>query len=206
MGKFFILHIKKYMRTPSRVLGSGVVAALAILFIGLPLYAGMTASPTADFGRSVEFLPLVRHALSQLHCYDVGTDECEKTSHMGNKFMKEHTLGFLLDGSNKKMEKAGFEPLYLCESRDDDHVMMVTGGLREDDPKRACRDEGFRAKKAGFISSTDDIEAPWALYRCTHPATNDTLLTHDPAECTAATYGPAELLGYLYAGGPLTLN
>src|SRR3989344_8110487 len=175
---------------------SGVgVAALFISLMGLPLLAadGMDA----DFGRTVEFVPLVKHMMSQVHCYDTGTDDCETTDHFGTSFTKEHTLGFLLDGSRSKMRTLGFEPLYVCESRDDSGVMMVTGGLLENDPKGACRAAGFRYNHIGYISSTNQIEAPSALYRCMHPGTHDTLLTHDAGECAAATYSSAALLGYL---------
>ena len=155
----------------------------------------------------MEFTPLVRHMVSQLHCYDTGTDDCETTPHFSNSgFTKEHTMGFLLNGSRRAMRARGFKPLYLCKTRNDNNVMMVTAGTTEDDPKRACRNEGFRGKRAGYISATDQIEAPWPVYRCTHPDTHDTILTEDPAECTTQAYAPAELLGYLYAGGPLVLE
>jgi hypothetical protein len=192
------------MRKRSIVVGGGAFATLLALVVGLPLYAA--ADLTADFGRTVDFEPLVRHMMSQVHCYDTGTDDCEDTHHFGNSFTKEHTLGFLLDGSRRKMSERGFEPLYVCESRDDSGVMMVTSGVTEEDPRRACRNEGFRARQAGYISSSDQIEAPSALYRCMHPDTHDTLLTHDPTECAAQAYDAAELLGYLYAGGPLSLE
>jgi len=184
---------------------SGIgVAALFISLLGLPLLAanGMDA----DFGRTVEFVPLVRHMMSQLHCYDTGTDDCEETDHLGSNFTKEHTLGFLLDGSRSKMSQRGFVELYVCEARDDSQTMMVASGVTDEDPRDACRDADYRPKRAGYISATDQIEAPWALYRCTHSDTNDTLLTHDPSECTAQSYNAAELLGYLYAGGPQVLK
>ncbi len=178
--------------------------AIFVLLIGLPLYAASHFS--ADYGRSISFTPLVRHMISQVHCYDIGTDDCETTSHLGNVFTKEHTLGFILDGSARKMSERGFKPLYLCEARDKSGVMMVTAGTTESDPVKACRTAGFRAKRAGYISSTNQIEAPWPLYRCVHPDTKDTLLTDSPAECASQSYGSARLLGYLYAGGPLTLK
>lgn len=178
-----------------------VVATFLMLVIGIPLYAAGHLG--ADFGKSIEFKPLVRHMMSQVHCYDEGTDDCETTDHMGTSFTKEHTLGFLLDGSRSKVSRLGLEPLYICEARDDSGVMMVTAGTTEDDPKDACRDADFRPNHVGYISPTDQIEAPSAIYRCVHPETHDTLLTHDADECTAAAYESAEMLGYLYAGGPL---
>lgn len=171
---------------------------IAVLSIG-PLSA---ATATEDYGTFVEFKPLVRHMISQLHCYDVGTDDCEDTSHLGTNFTKEHTLGFLLYGSSRRMSSLGYKPLYLCEARNNSHLMMVTGGLLENDPVDACRDANFRHDRAGYISATANIEAPSPLYRCLHATTHDTLLTKNPAECTSATYGAAQLLGYLYAGGP----
>ncbi len=188
----------------SLILKSKITATLLALVIGLPLYAA--ADLTADFGKRVEYVPLVRHMMSQVHCYDTGTDDCETKSHLGTNFTKEYTLGFLLDGSRRRMKHLGFEPLYLCKSRDDNGVMMVTAGTTEDDPKDTCRDANFRPKRAGYISPTNQIEAPWPLYRCTNPDTSDTLLTDNPAECTAQAYDPAQLLGYLYAGGPLPLR
>lgn len=193
------------MRKRSVLLGGGAFATLLALFIGLPLYAAVS-DPSADYGRSIEFVPLVRHMMSQLHCYDTGTDKCETEHHFDTSFTKEHTLGFLLDGSRRKLTDRGFEELYICESRDDSHTMMVTSGVTDEDPRDACRDANFRPHRAGYISATDQFEAPWALYRCVHPATHDTLLTDDQAECTAQGYNSAELLGYLYAGGPLVLD
>jgi hypothetical protein len=185
------------------MLRGSMVAAL-LLFSGLPIWAASDSS--SDFGKFIEFKPLVRHMISQVHCYDTGSDDCETDAHLGASFTKEHTMGFLLDGSSRKMQDRGFEPLYFCEARDDSGVMMVTAGTVESDPREVCRDAGFRPRRAGYISATDQLEAPWPLYRCVHPTTHDTLLTDDAAECTAATYGSAELLGYLYAGGPLSVN
>lgn len=187
------------------IIAGGWAFALLALVVGLPLYA-IVGDPKADYGRTVEFVPLVRHMMSQVHCYDTGTDNCENERHFGGSFTKEHTLGFLLDGSRRRLRERDFEPLYLCETRDDSGVMMVTSGVADADPRAACRDADFRPRHAGFISSTNLIEAPWALYRCTHPDTHDTLLTEDPAECAAQSYGAAELLGYLYAGGPQVLD
>ena len=184
------------------LLGSGALTLLALV-VGIPLYAA--SGPSADFGKTIEFLPLVRHMISQVHCYDTGTDNCETTDHMGTSFTKEHTLGFLLDGSKSKMTTLGFKPVYLCEARDDSGVMMITGGLLESDPRGACRAAGFRYDQVGYISSTNQIEAPSALFRCVHPDTKDTLLTRNAGECAAASYGSAQLLGYLYAGGPSSL-
>ena len=192
------------MQKKSWAAAGGMATALLFLVVGIPLYAAINSS--ADYGKLVDFEPLVRHMISQVHCYDTGTDDCEKESHMGSKFTKEHTMGFMLDGSSRKMSERGFLPLYLCEARDNSGVMMVTGGLLEDDPRDACRDAGFRYDRAGYISATDQFEAPWPLYRCVHPDTNDSLLTDTPAECTAASYDTAELMGYLYAGGPLPLQ
>lgn len=189
------------MRKRNMFLGSSALLILLTLAVAIPLYAAGTLS--ADFGKFIEFKPLVRHMISQVHCYDVGTNDCETTSHFGSNFTKEHTLGFLLDGSRHRMNALNFKPLYLCEARDGSGVMMVTGGLLENDPRGACRAAGFRYKQAGYISSTNQIEAPFPLYRCVQPTTHDTLLTHDASECTTALYGSAELLGYLYAGGPL---
>lgn len=189
------------MYSMKTLLKGTVVATFLMLVIGIPLYAAGHLG--ADFGKSIEFKPLVRHMMSQVHCYDEGTDDCETTDHMGTSFTKENTLGFLLDGSRSKVSRLGLEPLYICEARDDSGVMMVTAGTTEDDPKDACRDADFRPNHVGYISPTDQIEAPSALYRCVHPETHDTLLTHDAGECTAAAYGSAEMLGYLYAGGPL---
>lgn len=186
------------------LLGGSMVAVMLALVVGIPLYAA--GHLTADFDKFIEFKPLVRHMISQVHCYDEGTDDCETTDHLGASFTKEHTLGFLVDGSTSKMRRLGLEPVYVCEDRDDSGVMMVTAGTLEEDPKDACRDADFRPDHVGYISPTDEIEAPFELYRCVHPTTNDTLLTHDPNECSAATYGPAELMGYLYAGGPLVLE
>lgn len=196
--------MKLLMSKRKILLGSGIIAAFALIALSLPLYA---ANQNADYGRSVEFVPFVRHMMSQLHCYDTGTNECEKTSHLGTSFTKEHTMGFLLDGSRHRLSQFGFEPVYVCEGRHNSGVMMVTAGTVDDNPRQECRDAGFRpAKRVGYISSTDQIEAPWALYRCVEPTTHDTLLTHNTAECTTASYGAAELLGYLYAGGPLPLQ
>jgi hypothetical protein len=193
------------MQKRNIVFGGGAIAALLAFIVGLPLYAAFE-DMTADYGRSVAFVPLVRHMMSQVHCYDTGTEDCEGTRHLGSSFTKEHTLGFLLDGSRKKMQQRGFEELYICEARDDSHTMMVTSGVADDNPRDACRDADYRPRRAGYISSTTDIEAPWALYRCIHEETHDTLLTDDPGECTSQNYNPAELLGYLYAGGPQTLD
>ena len=193
------------MRKRSVVFGGGAFATLLALVVGLPLYAAVDDS-LADYGQTIEFVPLVRHMMSQVHCYDTGTDDCETESHFDASFTKEHTLGFLLDGSRRRMTERGFEELYICEGRDDSHTMMVTSGVADDDPRDACRDAGYRPRRAGYISSTDQIEAPWALYRCTHPDTHDTLVTDDPGECTAQAYDSAELLGYLYAGGPQVLD
>jgi hypothetical protein len=191
------------MHKRSWYLGGGALITLLTLAVGIPLYAAN--GPAADFGKTVEFLPLVRHMISQVHCYDIGTDDCEAKNHLGTTFTKEHTLGFLIDGSSRKMSQLGFKPVYLCEARDNSGVMMVTGGLLENDPKAACRAAGFRYKQVGYISSTNQIEAPSALFRCVHPDTKDTLLSRSGAECSAASYGPAQLLGYLYAGGPSSL-
>ena len=179
------------------------MSALLALIVGLPLYAATNLS--ADLGKRVEYVPLVRHMMSQLHCYDTGTDDCETFDHFGSGFDKEHTMGFLFDGSRSQMRRLGFEPLYLCEARDDSGLMMVTAGTTEEDPKDTCRDARFRADRVGYISPTNQIEAPWPLYRCVHPGSQDTLLTDAPSECAAQAYGPAELLGYLYAGGPTLL-
>src|SRR3989344_5773700 len=189
------------MRNRSIVFGAGTCAILLALAVGLPLYAAVNEM-SADYGRTIEFVPLVRHMMSQLHCYDTGTDDCEDTNHFTSSFTKEPTLGFLLDGSRRKLSDRDFKELYLCQARDDSHTMMVTSGVADTDPRHACRDAGYRPRRAGYISSTDQIEAPWALYRCTHPDTHDTLVTDDPGECTAQAYDSAELLGYLYAGGP----
>jgi hypothetical protein len=199
-GEYFILNIILYMFKRKFFVGSiAIIAAL----IGLPLYA--VTSLTEDFGKHVDFMPLVRHMISQVHCYDTGTTECENHSHLGTHFTKEHTMGFLFDGSSRKMRDLGFEPLFLCKARDHSGLMMVTAGTTDSDPKDECRDAHFKPHLAGYISPTDGIEAPWPLYRCIHAVTHDTLLTDDAAECSSAGYGAAELLGYLYAGGPLTL-
>ncbi len=189
------------MNKRNLLLGGGIAATLFALVAGAPLYAAIN-DMAADYGRSVEFVPLVRHMMSQVHCYDTGTEDCEEADHIGTTFTKEHTLGFLLDGSKSKMTALGFKPVYLCEARDDSGVMMVTGGLLENNPKAACRATGFRYDHVGYISTTNQIEAPWALYRCLHPDTHDTLLTDNQGECAAQSYDAAELLGYLYAGGP----
>lgn len=193
------------MRQRSVLFGTGAFAFLLALIIGPPVYA-LINNHTADFGQTVEFVPLVRHMMSQVHCYDTGTTECEHARHLDASFTKEHTMGFLLDGSRRKLRDRGFEEFYLCTARDDSHTMMATSGVADDDPRDACRDANYRPRQTGFISSTSQLEAPWALYRCTHSETHDALLTHDPAECTAQSYEAAELLGYLYAGGPQVLN
>src|SRR5688572_14393558 len=103
------------MRHRSLFLRGGIPAIFLIALTITPLYAAGQLS--ADFGKQVEFVPLVRHMISQVYCYDIGTTDCETTSHFGTHFTKEHTLGFLLDGPRSKMNALGFKPLYVCETR-----------------------------------------------------------------------------------------
>lgn len=142
-----------------------------------------------------EFRPLVRHQISQKHCYDDGSDFCESK---GGDFAKEYTLGYLLKKDKTSQGTKG-KPLYSCAGTKNANY---TATLNQ---KENCKgSQGYNKRYTlGYLLETPDVEASTAIYQCFGQGGGDTLLTDDPNECALVGYGEASLLGYAASAGNL---
>lgn len=168
---------------------------LVIVMGGLLLTAGLALGHAPIFGQDVAELykPLVRHQKSQNHCYDTGSQDCERKT-----YVKEFTLGYLLYASNSTVPT---KTLYACtDSSGLRHYVALTTA--------ECKDKGTPfAKRLGYLAQTDELEASVPLVRCYDNDSGDTLLTDDANECTLAGYFDTfDQLGYVPAGGYLPLR
>lgn len=171
---------------------SVVVVGSLTYFSWLGAYLGASL-----FGKDVarSYTPLVRHQISQQHCYDDGSQLCEKAVGKQGSFAKEFTIAYLF--RQKPYDGLATDTLYVCgpTSRRASAATL--------DPA-TCKSAGQRAYRLGFIAKTADFEAPVALFACQLAAAEDVLITDDENECTLAGYGTATKLGYAASAGYLS--
>lgn len=187
----------KRRRVKFLLVGIGVMAPLVALAIRGPL-------TRSDLGSQFDYRPLVRHQISQRHCYDSGSYYCETPSRSKPAFMKEFTMGFLFDGIGPRRDY-NFNAIYACEEkgRVDKGKYDVLVDNVDGNAKRGCHNQGLRTTQLGYVAFIPDIEAPVALYRCRSLDGSDVLLTNDTNECLTVGYGSGKLLGFIMAGGEL---
>lgn len=190
---------------------AGALVAVALVGVAAAAALGHSVGVAAlgvvppDLGPTMDYAPLVRHQISQRHCYDNGSFLCEETASFKPAFDKEFTLGYLFQDS--RQPALGLAPLYHCvdKRRGGTGFNFVLADTVDGDARRLCRDLGFRPFLLGHIARTPAFEAPQALYRC-WGFSFDSLLTDDPNECGLSGYFFTERLGYLAAGGTLPLR
>jgi hypothetical protein len=175
---------------------------IVIIFFPLTINAVIDSFTAADLGTRFEYLPIVRHQISQRHCYDTGNSHCETPDRNKPAFAKEFTLGFLFDGLGPRNNQF-FSPIYACLARGlkDTAKYDIVVDSAELNARRYCSTLDLRAKRLGYIANDEIVEAPVALYRCYSNDRIDVLLTVGSDECSIAGYTSPELLGYLMAGG-----
>lgn len=179
-------------KTTQRSLLIGIVTVAVVLVLALlvPLsrYARV-ALLAPDAGRI--FRPIVRHQISQRHCYDDGSRVCERQS--PQRYKKEFTVGFVAAA-----ERPSSRALYSCFDALNQRFTVTLD-------KAECVALQFPGiRLLGYVFTTSGVEAPTPLYRCINAESQDTLLTDGPRECTLlGGYGTPELLGYLFGAGHL---
>lgn len=166
------------------------ILAVAVILLGLVVgprllpYLGANLSGP-DIGSL--YKPLVRHEISQLHCYDAGNQNCE--SAVDQSFSKEFTLGYLFKNATPNPTTPVLS-LYSCTN--------TTHGFSIGTTTSDCKKRGFPTiTLLGFIFQTPAVEAPFPLYRCFGNNGQDALLTDDPNECSVVSYNTPTLLGYM---------
>lgn len=165
------------------------VALVAVAVVASVLLLGQIVSASlAGPDRTSDFKPLVRHSISQAHCYDNGTDMCENAG-----YSKEFTIGYLATSA----VGSSTVPLYGCHNRAGNLFFAATS------PKE-CKNVGAtKAFVLGHLFTDNNLETPFSLYRCLNSEGKDALLTDDPSECSLVNYNNVQLLGYLPAGGTI---
>lgn len=165
-----------------------VAVVLLALIVGPQLSAFMGASLLGP-DRGSTYSPLVRHEISQSHCYDNGSQLCENST--VGAFSKEFTLGYLFSSPTTNAATA-MKSLYGCMNSS---KRFSVGTTTSD-----CQARGFtKTYLIGYMFQTPAVEASFPIYRCFGSSNGDTLVTDDTSECSSLGYSSAELLGY--AGG-----
>lgn len=176
------------------IVGTAVFVVVAVIILAgvFSSYLGARLSGP-DVARL--FRPLVRHQISQVHCYDDGSLFCESRK---DEYKKEFTIGYIPQSIPRKNEVAT-ETLYSCASPRDNKFFVARG---QQEYKQTCRKNYNQTYRLGYIFQQPVIEASTPLYRCT--SDTDTLLSDSKVECDAQEgYTKPVLLGYVAGAGYL---
>ncbi|MBI4022374.1 MAG: hypothetical protein HY372_03365 [Candidatus Andersenbacteria bacterium] len=188
-----------------RLFGIALLVAGGVALTAQAVWSAAAASVFADLGPGMSYTPLVRHQISQRHCYDDGSFFCEEARGEKPAFSKEFTLGYLFEKSRQL--GLGLAPLYACQDTGRRGLgrQFILADTVDGDARRVCRSFQMHPQRLGYVAREPLFEAAQALYRC-WGGEFDTLLTDDPNECTLSGYLFTERLGYIVAGGTLPLR
>lgn len=163
-------------------------AGLAVILIVAAVYGSFLGARLSGPDRGSVYRPLVRHRISEIHCYDTGTTACEQET---PAFSKEFTVGYLLADRSQ-----GTRALYFCVDQNQGRSLATVD--------RAECDGMPQVTQLGFLFTDSNVEVATPLYRCQRADSGDTLLTDDGSECVLAGYNDPERLGYVAGAGFLS--
>lgn len=174
------------------IIAAAAVVLLAAIYFGfVRSYLGARLSGPDV---STHFTPLVRHLLaSQNHCYDNGSQYCERF--IGSGGGKEFTVAYLFGGRYNHLGSTN--PVYGCfNSRSFDYHLTLDSG--------DCRSRRLKPYVLGYTSKTDNFESSTELFRCFNDSANNYLVTDDKRECELAGHTDGIIsLGWAAAAGHL---
>lgn len=165
-----------------------VIAVSYLSWSGSFLGARLVGQDVASF-----YSPLVRHVLaSQTHCYDNGSQYCEKLTKAGGQ--KEFTVAYLFQYPPK-----GFAANELNGCFDKKNLdYLVTTNIQD------CKKRRLTPFRLGFTTKTDNFETSIQLFRCYSKDANNYLVTDDRRECELSGHTNEIVeLGWAAAGGHL---
>lgn len=163
-----------------------IAALVAAVWFAQYLKAQLTGPDVATY-----YAPLVRHiAQDGQHCYDVGTDSCEKYAHAN----KEFTVGYIF---RQKPHGLTSTILYGCFNRRNNS--SVSDFVTTDPQECAKRD--LTPNYFGYLSQEPEFEASVKLLRCANSNQTSFLVTDNMQECENAQYNEVTTLGYAATAG-----
>lgn len=165
-----------------------VIAVSYLSWSGSFLGARLTGPDVASL-----YTPLVRHVLaSQTHCYDDGSQFCEKLIKDGGQ--KEFTVAYLFRQPPKGLATNQLFGCYNTRKLD----YLVTTNSRD------CKNLRLSSFPLGYLAKTDNFEASIQLFRCYSKDMNNYLVTDDRQECELSRHNNEIVeLGWAAAGGHL---
>lgn len=174
------------------IIGAIVAAAVVAVYFGwASSYLGARlAGPDA----ATLFTPFVRHLLkSQNHCYDNGSDFCEKYVDIGGQ--KEFTVAYLFREKPRSLEAIG---IYGCFDTKNQSYLITFGSARD------CQNRKLPYLFFGYTAKTDNFENAIELFRCYSRSANNVVVTDDRRECELTGHTDSiQSLGWAAAAGHL---
>ncbi len=171
-----------------------VAVVIVLVLLNLSTISAYLGASLLGPDVATKYSPLVRHQISQRHCYDNGSQFCEQNFGGGFQFDKEFTVAYLF----ASRPSIASTPLYSCTNT------KVPGETYRITTKRAeCNRAKLSSFVLGHVATAQDFEAPVALWRCLKNDTSDPLVTDDPNECALSEYAKPTLLGYAATAGYL---
>lgn len=170
----------------------GVVVLSAVAYFGWTssyLGARLAGPDTGAF-----YVPIVRHVLaSQTHCYDNGSQYCERLFGTGGQ--KEFTVAYIFRTEPSRLKS---NELYGCYNASTKNYLLTIN-------KVDCRASGYSTPYLnGYTSKSDNFETSTPLFRCYSRDAQNYLVTDDQRECVLSAHTDEIVsLGWVAAAGHL---